>query len=246
MPDILLLACTGRCLVVSGSLPHSSCGAVLEAQWEEAESRVMGTCRAGTVGLAPSLGDTWLRGQSPAHHFLVPQLEPSLGVIHTRYPALLHTPVPAARWASSFPWALSQMGAHRKVSIGARGRKNLPTEFSALMQAAGRGMIYSKPEASVWWRGQGKVFPFATPVLGWGGTCSFSTLLPSFPSTMVNSLVMGCFLIYVPNTPAWLLCRRLVQQWLWMRWRLRMTEGIPAHKLEALRTDSEHREQEAW
>lgn len=41
------------------------------------------------------------------------------------------------------------MGAHRKVSIGTRGRKNLPTEFSALMQAAGRGMIYSKPEASV-------------------------------------------------------------------------------------------------
>lgn len=43
MPDILLLACTGVCLAVSGNLPPSSCDALLEAEPEGAQSRVMKT-----------------------------------------------------------------------------------------------------------------------------------------------------------------------------------------------------------
>lgn len=100
MPDtiLLLLACTGCYLAVSGNLPPNSCDALLEAEWEGAESRVLKTYRADIVALAPpSLGDSWLRGQSPAHCLLVPQQEPSLGVIYTPHPALLHTLVPAAR-----------------------------------------------------------------------------------------------------------------------------------------------------
>lgn len=96
------LACAGCCMAVSGSLlppvvPLVPVVLYWKQSWEGAESRVMETCRAGTVGLAPSLEDTWLHGQSPVHHLLVPQLEPSLGVIHTHHPALFHTPVPAAR-----------------------------------------------------------------------------------------------------------------------------------------------------
>lgn len=131
MPGILLLlARTGWCLAVPGNLPPSSCDALLEAEWEWGESRVMKTYRADIVASAPSLGDTWLHGQSPAHCLLVPQQEPSLSVIHTPHPAL------------RTPWC-QQQGEPLVLSLG-------PVPDGCLQEGFYRNQGQEKPAHQVW------------------------------------------------------------------------------------------------
>lgn len=126
------------------------------------------------------------------------------------------------------PHALSghQMGACRKVSMGTRGRKNLPTKFSAIMSGTGEqagewSPARQRPACDDMDKGRCSIFY----------TClgtrrdSLSTLL--FPSTVVNSLIMGFFLSHMPDILVWLLHSRLGQQWLCMQWRLIMAEGNP-------------------
>lgn len=65
---------------------------------------------------APSLGDTWLPGQSPAHQDLVPQQEPSLPTL----------PFRTAESQQQGEPLLSQMGGCGKVSIGTGAGKTCP------------------------------------------------------------------------------------------------------------------------
>lgn len=119
------------------------------------ESRAMKTYSAGAVASAPSVGDTWLCGQSPAHHLLVSQQEPSLGEICTTRPSLLHTLVQQQGEPLMLSLSRSQMEACRQVSIGTRGRKNLPTKFSALMAEmegqAGSNLQHSRGQHAMTW-----------------------------------------------------------------------------------------------
>lgn len=130
MPDTILLACTGCYLAVSGNLPPNSCDALLEAEWEGAESRVVKTYRVGSLSTTFS----W-RQLAP---WAVPSTLPACATAGAISWCDLHSPsCPSAHpgasskvsfWCSL--WAPSQMSACRKVSIGTRGRKNLPTKFS--------------------------------------------------------------------------------------------------------------------
>lgn len=122
IPDILLLlllACTRWCLAVSGNLLPSSCD-------------------AGRAGAVASGTFSWRhlalwavpRAVSPcATAGAFPWCDSCL------------SPCPSAQphQQQGEPHALSghQMGACRKVSMGTRGRKNLPTEFSAIMSGTG-------------------------------------------------------------------------------------------------------------
>lgn len=160
-----------------------SYNALLETEWEWGKSRVMKTCMAdvvawhlletpGSMG-SPQCAASLCRSRSlllvwftlPTLPFCTPQCQ------QQGEPLLLSLgPVPDGCFQEGFYRNQGQeKPAHQVQCSNARDGR------------AGRGVIFSKAEASMRWRGQGKVFPSATPVLRRGGTFGLSTLVPCFP-----------------------------------------------------------------
>lgn len=136
------------------------------------------------------------------------------------------TTTPAARWASCSLWAPDR--CLQEGFYGNQGQEKPAHQvqcYNVRDRRAGRGVIPSKAEASVWWHGQGKVFHLLH--LSWDKERLTQHSPALFPSTVVNSLIMGFFLSHMPDILVWLLHSRLGQQWLCMQWRLIMAMGNP-------------------
>lgn len=202
------------------------------------------SCDAGgadSVASAPSLGGTCLWGQCPGQCLHVPQQEPSLGVIPAAHPALLHSHV-SSKVSLTLSLASVPDGCLQEGFYGNQGQEKPAHQVQCSNvrdRRAGRGVIPSKVGARAWWREQGRVFHLLHKE-------RLTEHSPApFPSTVVNSIFMGFFsdtcLTPWPAPPQQVVSAVVVHAM-----KVNSGWGESAHKLKALRLDSEHRQWQAW